>query len=60
MMPLGISKKSKAGLLQNERPAFTGSKFQGFKVEFSSLACNWDEYLREKRQLRWAKSKIWS
>jgi hypothetical protein len=37
-----------------------GSKVQGFKVVFSSLVCIWDAYLREKRQLRQAQSKIWS
>jgi hypothetical protein len=29
-----------------------GFKGSGFKVPFSSPACIWDAYLREKRQLR--------
>jgi len=38
---------------------FHGFKGSGFKVPFSSLDCIWDAVLREKRQLRQAKSKIW-
>jgi hypothetical protein len=44
----------------NRMVAFTGSKVQGFKVAFSSLDSIWDAYLRQKRQLRQAWSKIWS
>ena len=36
------------------------SKVQGFKVVFSSLDYILDAYLREKRRLRQASSKIWS
>ena len=39
---------------------FKGSEVQRFKGPFSSLDCIWDAYLREKRQLRQAQSKIWS
>jgi hypothetical protein len=38
----------------------SGPGVQGFKVAFPSLDCIWEAYLREKRQLRQAQSKIWS
>jgi hypothetical protein len=37
-----------------------GFKGLGFKVAFSSLDYIWNGYLREKHQLRQAKSKIWN
>jgi hypothetical protein len=37
-----------------------GFGVQGSKVALSHLDCIWDVYLREKRQLLQAYSKIWS